>query len=268
MNRYLASMVALTAALALTSCSPTAEPTASPTAEITPTTTPTPTETPAANDTFAFGDTATLEFDGSVWAITIQQPVDADPSVTESFPLDDPSTRYVSVPGTITRVEGAPAEPITEVEIGAVVDNRTITAEYLGTSEGLPPLPAVGEIFPGGEAPFAENYIVPSGSEVLTVSVIVGIGEAAQRVFFGQPVDTAGAGPGETSSSPDVESMKYLWNESAPDTQAQTLANVGLAPGAAVTDEAVALTVERSNEIGIILDEAEAREFLEWAVQQ
>ena len=68
--------------------------------------------------------------------------------------------------------------------------------------------------------------------------------------------------------SPDVESMKFVWGESSAEQRAQTLSDLGLEAGGAVTDEAVASFAQQANEVGIILDDAEAREFLEWAVQQ
>lgn len=264
MKRTIAITTIVAAAALVSACSsPEATPTVTPTVTSTPSPTPTPTED--TSGTYAFGETATIDYAGSVWAITLQAPVETEPAIAESFPLEDPSNRYVTVPGTIARVEGPPAEPITEVQIGVVVDNRSIDAEYLST-DGVPPLPAVDELFTGGESPFEEIFAVPSGSEVLTVSVIVGMGEAGQRVFFGEPVDLGASA--DTSSSPDVESMKFVWGESSPEQRAQTLSDLGLEAGGAVTDEAVASFAQQANEVGIILDDAEAREFLEWAVQQ
>lgn len=264
MKRKLALTGVLVASLGLVACAAGEAEPAESTAAPTQASGPTPTESAGAG-TYEFGETATIDYAGSVWAVTIQAPVDADPSLAEGFPLDDPESRYVEVPGTVARVDGEPAEPITEVEIGVVVDNRSIEAEYL-SSDGVPPLPAVEELFAGGEAPFAEIFAVPGGAEVRTVSVIVGVGEAGQRVFFGDPVDTGQ--DTASASTPDVESMIYLWNEASSEERATTLEGLGLSPGSEVTADAVAQLVTEANERGIILDDAEAREFLEWAVAQ
>lgn len=269
MHRILPTTAVAAALLLLTACAPAAETPSASSPSAVADESPTPTPTPTAPAGEAFGSTVTIDYAGSVWAITVDQPTTVRPEVVDMFPLDDPTgTEYVTVPGTIERVSGEPMEPSSEVSVSIVVDNKSVEPEYLGTGDAFPGATySLPETFAGGSAPFEQVFIVPAGSVVNTVSVVVGMGEAGQRVFFGEAPDLGNEYQGDSESA-DVESMKYVWGESTQEQRNETLSNAGVTKGGPVTDAAVAYVVERSNSVGIILDDDEAREFLEWAVQQ
>lgn len=260
-----AAAIVLTASVAFAACTPTTTtmpvPPSSPTPAASATSPAEPPVETAVTETFAFGSTAAMEFQGSVWAVRIDVPVEA-PGLVESFPLSDPATRYVIVPGAVARITGPPADPFAEMSVGVVVDDRGVAAQWLLRNGPVPALPEVGELFEGGQAPFEEVFIVPAGSPVPTVSVVLGSGDGARRVFFGaEPNLGTGA-----SSGQDVQAMKDIWAQATADQRAQSLEDWGAAYGEPVSDAAVAALIRESSEIGVILDEAEAREFLEWAV--
>ncbi|MEV8167336.1 hypothetical protein AB0O70_05370 [Microbacterium paraoxydans] len=177
-------------ALIATGCSAPAAPEDS--KEPAPAPSPAESETPTADDTaadvHAFGDTVQLEFDGSVWDVTIQAPIDAPPRLTESFPLDEAGTRYVIASGTVKRVEGPSVEPIEELSVDAIVNNAFVSDEYLGDDEYVS-LNAAPQLLVGGEATFTQSYVVGEGDEVKTIVVSLGMGEASSVAVFGEPVD-------------------------------------------------------------------------------
>jgi hypothetical protein len=224
----------------------------------------TPTEVESASH--AFGEAVTLEFDGSVWEVTVQAPQDAPPRLSDLFPLEQSGTRYVTVAGSITRVSGEPVEPASELNVQAIVNGVFLDDEYLLDDE-FRSLNAAPKMLAGGEAAFAQTFVVSEGDEVETVLVSLGMGEAAAIETFGEAVDLGGSDSAEGADAltPDVESMIYLWDQASPEQQEKSRSNWGL-DGGTVTDAGIAQLIRESSEAGVILDEAEARSFLEWLI--
>lgn len=191
MKKTAAIVGLLVAGIAFVGCTST-EPEISSTP--TPSEAPQETETPAAEapdtDAHQFGDTVRLEFDGSVWDVTVNAPADAPARISEAFPLDE-GTRYVAVQGTITRVEGGPVRPISELDVQAIVNGVFVTDEYLSDDEFVS-LNAAPELLAGGTATFAQMFVVEDGQEVKTVIASLGMGEAAPVAVFGEAVDFGG----------------------------------------------------------------------------
>lgn len=231
---------------------------------------PEPEAEPEVDLALAFGDVARLDYAGSIWEIRIDEPRDVTEEVAKEYentgleiPLEEGMT-YIGVPGSLTRIGDGPADPFSEVTVEAVIDNRSISADSQSLTDP-PAIMDVGELFPDGQAEFVEIFMVPGGTTIPTVSVTAGMGEAGQRVFFGETVDL-GTSESE-SSTPDVESMKYVWSQATADEKAISYSTWGLDNGA-VTSEGVAQLIQETGEAGIILDEAEATEFLEWVLAQ
>lgn len=236
------------------------------------------TETPAAEtvveeepDTTAFGETFEIDYAGSVWEITIDQPRDATADVEKEYEgtgvdasAQEGST-YIGVPGTVTRIGEGPQDPYFDLEVEAIVDNQAIPT--VGQSSAIPALMDVGELFPEGTAEFMEIYEIPVGETIETVSVTAGMGEASQRVFIGEPVDLGEPVAETETASEGVESMQYVWGQASPEQQTESRTSWGL-DGGTVTPEGVGQLVNEAGEAGITLSAAEGTEFLEWVLTQ
>lgn len=228
------------------------------------------TEVPT-DDALAFGDTFEVDYAGSVWEITIGQPRDVAADLEKYYEgtgLDVPTADggvYVGVPGTVTRVGDGPADPFSELEVGAIVNNKTILPDY--QSVDIPSIMDVGELFPEGSAEFLEIFVVPVGETIETVSVTAGMGEASSRVFIGEPVDL-GEPVAETEvASEGVESMQYVWGQASAEQQSESRTAWGL-DGGSVTTEGIEQLTSEAGENGLVLSSAEGAEFLEWVLTQ
>lgn len=236
------------------------------------------TETPEAEtvveeepDTTAFGETFEINYAGSAWEITIDQPRDVAADLEKYYEgtgLDAPTADggvYVGVPGTVTRVGDGPADPFSELDIEAIVNNKTILPDY--QSVDIPSIMDVGELFPEGSTEFLEIFVVPVGETIETVSVTAGMGEASTRVFIGEPVDL-GEPVAETEvASEGVESMQYVWGLASEEQKAESRKSWGLDDGS-VTTEGIDQLIAEAGENGLVLTSAEGAEFLEWVLAQ
>lgn len=262
MNKLLSAVALALTSLLIAGCTPaTPTPTEKPTTvEDSPA--PSPTPTAEQEEARAFGETVTLEYDGSVWEVTLNQPIDLPDRLANDFPPDRDGDRYVGIPGTITRVEGPPAEPIMEIEVGAVVENASVESEYLADNEFIA-VDALPELFAGAKATFTQVFAIPEGQSISTAYVAIGEGEATERVFFGETLDLGA----ESTASPDVETMQYIWDQASDEQRATSMESWGLTEDR-VTPEGIAQLISEGEEAGVILDETEARTFLEWVLSQ
>lgn len=273
MRRPALAAAALAAIITLAGCSsseePEAESTPAPTESAAPET-PAPTE-PASkmSDSLPFGETTELTFDGSTWEITIEQPRDIAEEVAANYEgtglSGEPSegAMFVGIEGTLKRMGDGPADPFGEVSIQGIVDGRTVdpNGPTLGDFDAIAD---IDEMYPDAEAPFLESFEIQADAKIDTVIVSLGRGEAAPVVFYGEPVDL---GPDMSSSTEDVETMKYVWDAATEDQKAEARATLGVESGE-VTDDSIQKLIETAkSELVIDLTEDEAREFLTWMLE-
>ena len=82
------------------------------------------------------------------------------------------------------------------------------------------------------------------------------LGEMSQRVFLGVPI----APDGEESSTPAFGSMKYVWRNASDEQRAESRAIWGALERGSERQQLGSDAHHRGEEVGIILDEADARE--------
>ena len=154
--------------------------------------------------------------------------------------------------------------PVSELSIDGIVNNVIVSDEYLGDKEFVS-LNAAPEVLKGGKIEFTQVYPVPDGQTIDSVLVRLVQGGQTTAVTFGSSDSSPQESAAEPSDTQNLGTMQSLWTTATPEQRRKSADSWGISTGT-VTEEGVKALIVEAGEQGIVLSEATARQFLNWAL--